>query len=128
VFLYTDPDWDAQVRDASGGGVDAVVDSYGASGWPLGLKALRDGGVLVTFGDTGSAEATVEIADVYWHWRSIVGTSMGSPEEYRALLDHVAAATWEPVIDSVFPLDRIADAAERLERAPDRFGKIVLVP
>jgi zinc-binding alcohol dehydrogenase/oxidoreductase len=105
-----------------------VIDSYGGSGWPLGLKALRDGGVFVTFGDTGSAEATVEIADVYWHWRSIIGTSMGSPEEYRALLDHVAAAAWRPVVDRVFELDRIGDAAERLERAPDRFGKIVLVP
>jgi zinc-binding alcohol dehydrogenase/oxidoreductase len=128
VFLYTDLDWDAQVRRASDGGVDAVVDSYGASGWPLGLKALRDGGVLVTFGDTGSAAATVEIADVYWHWRSIVGTSMGSPEDYRALLDHVADAAWQPVIDSVFPLAEIDAAAERLERAPDRFGKVVLVP
>jgi NADPH:quinone reductase-like Zn-dependent oxidoreductase len=128
VFSYTDAGWDAQVRDASDGGVDAVIDSYGSSGWPHGLKALRDGGVLVTFGDTGGADATVEIADVYWHWRSIVGTSMGSPEEYRALLDHVATTSWQPVIDSVFPLDRVAAASERLERAPDRFGKIVLVP
>ena len=79
VFSYADGDWDAQVRRASGGGVDAVIDSYGSSGWPLGLKALREGGVLVTFGDTGSAEATVEIADVYWHWRSILGTEHGEP-------------------------------------------------
>jgi zinc-binding alcohol dehydrogenase/oxidoreductase len=126
VFRYTDPDWHEQVQQASGGGVDAVIDSFGA--WSSALKALRVGGTLVTFGDTGSAEATVEIADVYWQWRSIVGTSMGSPEEYRAMLAHVETATWRPVIDCVFALDEIAAAAHRLDHEPDRFGKIVLVP
>jgi NADPH:quinone reductase-like Zn-dependent oxidoreductase len=128
VFLYTEPDWQEQVQRASGGGVDAVIDSYGADGWARGLKALRVGGALVSFGDTGGVDATVEVADVYWKWRSIVGTSMGSPEEYRALLDHVETAAWRPVIDSVFELDRIAGAARRLDGDPDRFGKVVLVP
>jgi hypothetical protein len=31
------------------------------------------------------------------------------------------------VIDSVHPLERIADAAARLD-GPDRFGKVVVVP
>jgi zinc-binding alcohol dehydrogenase/oxidoreductase len=126
TFRYTDPDWHEQVQRASGGGVDAVIDSFGADGWPRGLKALRVGGTFVTFGDTGSAEATVEIADVYWQWRSIVGTSMGSPDEYRALLEHVETAAWRPVIDRVFELDEIAAAAHRLDHEPERFGKIVL--
>jgi NADPH:quinone reductase-like Zn-dependent oxidoreductase len=128
VFLYGEPDWHEQVKRAAGGGLDAVIDSYGADGWAKGLKALRVGGTFVTFGDTGSAEATVEIADVYWQWRSIVGTSMGSPEEFRAMLAHVETASWRPVIDSVFRLDRIAEAAHRLASEPDRFGKIVLLP
>jgi NADPH:quinone reductase-like Zn-dependent oxidoreductase len=55
----------------------------------------------------------------------VLGTSMGSPREYRAMIDHVAQATWRPVIDSVFPLGRIDDAARRLTEG-DRFGKIVL--
>jgi zinc-binding alcohol dehydrogenase/oxidoreductase len=125
TFRYTDPDWHEQVQRASGGGVDAVIDSFG--GWSSALKALRVGGTLVTFGDTGSADATVEIADVYWQWRSILGTSMGSPQDYRALLDHVETASWRPVIDRVYPLDRIADAAHRLDHEPDRFGKIALI-
>ena len=50
---------------------------------------------------------------------------MGSPREYRALLAHVEQADWRPVIDSVYPLDAIAEAAERFD-APERFGKVVL--
>ena len=105
--------------------MDAIIDSYGGSTWSALLTALQDGGRLVTFGDTGGASADVEIMDVYWHWRSIVGTTMGSPREYRALLEHVTSNAWRPVIDSIYPLHAIAEAARRLD-APDRFGKIVL--
>ena len=62
---------------------------------------------------------------MYWAWRSIVGTTMGSPEEYRALLDHVSTCSWRPVIDSVLDLEDIDTAARRLADR-DRFGKIVL--
>jgi zinc-binding alcohol dehydrogenase/oxidoreductase len=123
-FRYDDPTWVEQIRAISGGGVDAVIDSYGGS-WRSLLGVLRVGGRLVTFGDTGGAETEVDISDVYWHWRSILGTTMGSPSEYRALLEHVASHEWRPVIDRVYALDEIAAAAERLA-APDRFGKVVL--
>jgi zinc-binding alcohol dehydrogenase/oxidoreductase len=123
---YRDPDWSDQARARLGRGFDAVIDGYGGPSWPGALKALREGGVLVSFGDTSPAPATVEVSEVYWAWRSVVGTTMGSPEEYEAMLDHVGRATWKPVIDSVFALEEIARACERLEHAPDRFGKIAL--
>ncbi|MDX6618479.1 MAG: zinc-binding alcohol dehydrogenase/oxidoreductase [Gaiellales bacterium] len=123
--LHDDPSWLERLRTLAGGGVDAIIDIYGGNTWRRLLTALRDGGRLVTFGDTGGASAEVEIMDVYWHWRSIVGTTMGSPREYRALLQHVASHAWRPVIDRSYPLHEIADAARRLD-APDRFGKVVI--
>jgi zinc-binding alcohol dehydrogenase/oxidoreductase len=62
---------------------------------------------------------------VYWAWRSIVGTTMGSPEEFRALIDHVALDGWRPVVDSVHPLEEMDSAARRLLES-DRLGKVVL--
>jgi NADPH:quinone reductase-like Zn-dependent oxidoreductase len=123
--LHDDPDWVERLHSLAGGAMDAIIDSYGGSTWRTLLTALRDGGRLVTFGDTGGAGADVEIMDVYWHWRSIVGTTMGSPGEYRALLEHVASHAWRPAIDRSYPLHEIAEAARRLD-APDRFGKVVI--
>jgi NADPH:quinone reductase-like Zn-dependent oxidoreductase len=123
--LHTDPDWVGQLRELAGGGVDAIVDSYGARTWRTLVPALRDGGRLVSFGDTGGSDGEVDVMDVYWHWRSIQGTTMGSPREYRELLAHAGAHAWRPVIDRVYPLGEIAEAARRLD-APDRFGKVVL--
>jgi len=125
AVLHTEPDWPRAVADAAGGPLDAVVDSFGGPSWSAGLPLLRWGGVFVTFGDTGGPTATVTVADVYWNWRSIIGTSMGSPEDFRAMLRHVAIATWRPLIDSVFPLEDLGRAAQRLE-ARDRYGKVVI--
>ena len=123
--VYSQPDWGLSLREAAGAGFDAAIDSWGADGWADALRALRWGGVLVSFGDTGGEASTIPVAEVYWAWRSIVGTTMGSPGEYRALLDHVREHTWRPVIDSVHALEDIDSAAQRLlDRA--RFGKVVL--
>jgi NADPH:quinone reductase-like Zn-dependent oxidoreductase len=122
---YCDPDWSQRLRDRAGGGVDAAIDSFGGPSWEGALHALRAGGTLVSFGNTSGPETTLTTAAVYWQWRRVLGTSMGSPREYRALLAHVERASWRPVIDSAFPLDRIDDAARRLV-STERFGKVVL--
>jgi NADPH:quinone reductase-like Zn-dependent oxidoreductase len=49
---------------------------------------------------------------------------MGSPREYRAMVQHVTSVRWRPILDSVFPLDEYAAAIARLP-SPERFGKIV---
>ena len=96
-FRYDDPDWPRQVRAATGGeGVHAVVDSFGSAGWAQALAALVRGGVLVSYGDTGGDEATIPVAGLYWEWRSLIGTTMGSPREFRALCEHLDAARGAP--------------------------------
>ena len=117
---YRDPSWPDRVRP-----VDAVIDSVGGDVWRGAVASLRPGGVLVTFGDTGGELGTVQIADVFFRFLRIQGTTLGSPEEFDALLAHCAKASWRPVIDSVYPLAEAAEASERFD-APDRFGKVVL--
>jgi zinc-binding alcohol dehydrogenase/oxidoreductase len=118
--LYTDDDWAAQVAP-----VDAIADSIGAPVWERSFEALRPGGRLVNFGDTARATAEIQLSPLYFGYFRIQGTTMGSPREFDALLQHVERAEWRPVIDSVFPLREAAAAHARLED-PDRFGKVVL--
>jgi NADPH:quinone reductase-like Zn-dependent oxidoreductase len=122
---YLDPDWPERLRELAGGGLDAAIDSYGGPSWEGALRSLRPGGTLVSFGDTSGPETTLTTAEVYWQWRRILGTSMGSPREYRAMVEHAAGARWRPVIDSVHTLDEYASAIARLQ-SPERFGKVVL--
>jgi NADPH:quinone reductase-like Zn-dependent oxidoreductase len=117
---YHDPDWPKQI-----GQVDAAIDSIGGSGLDAVIGTLVRGGVLVSFGDTSREAATVDLAEVFLEWRRIQGTTMGSPREFDALLEHVATANWRPVIDSTFPLEETAEAHRRLVN-PERTGKVVL--
>jgi zinc-binding alcohol dehydrogenase/oxidoreductase len=89
------------------------------------VGTLVRGGVLVSFGDTAREPAAVDLAEVFLEWRRIQGTTMGSPREFDALLEHIADAIWRPVIDSTFPLEAAAEAHRRLV-SRDRVGKVVL--
>jgi NADPH:quinone reductase-like Zn-dependent oxidoreductase len=117
---YRDDDWPEQL-----GPVDAVIDSVGAAAWPGALRALRPGGRLVNFGDTGGDTAEVDVDLVFFSHLRIQGTTMGSPRDFDAMLAHVNDASWRPVVDSVFPLADAAAAHARLDDR-DRFGKVVL--
>jgi NADPH:quinone reductase-like Zn-dependent oxidoreductase len=124
--LYTEPDWPGAIRDRTGGyGVELVIDSVGST-WPQALQTLRGGGRLVTFGATGSASTEVDIRRLYFGQQTILGTTMGSPRDFAALLRSLQdAPSWRPLVDRVVPLDRAAEAHAAMERR-EHTGKLVL--
>ncbi len=122
---YREEGWVDEVRARAGGpGVDVVVDSVGST-WPDSIACLRRGGRLVVFGATGGAEVTVDVRQIFSKQVSLLGTAMGSPQDFAALLDAVNRGSWVPVIDSVRPLTEAAAAHDRIESAA-HFGKLVL--
>ncbi len=117
--LYTEEGW-----PEAAGPVDLVLDSIGTT-WRDSLRALRKGGRLVVFGGTGGPEVTLDVRAVYLNWQSILGTMMGSPLDFAALLRMVQGGLWRPAIDSVRPLAEVEAAHERM-KAGEHFGKLVL--
>jgi len=114
-------------RDTAKRGVDVVFDTVGESVWPQCLRALAVGGRLVTSGATTGSRGVTEIRAVFWKQLSIIGSTMGSPAEFRKVMRLVFDGSLEPVIHAVLPLDKTREAHEMLE-AGKVFGKIVLVP
>lgn len=115
--------WSEQV--VSEGPFDAVIDSSGAE-WDALIASLKIGGRLVTLGRTAAPRADIDLYSLFWRQISIEGTSMGSPAEFAALLDHVARAELVPTIDRVVSLVDGPSAYDELRQS--HFGKIVLVP
>jgi NADPH:quinone reductase-like Zn-dependent oxidoreductase len=124
---YTSEDWEKIVLERTGGGADVIIDSAGKETWSKALRALRPGGRLVTFGATTGRATEVDIRHVFWNQLSILGTTMGSPREFAAMLELYEKGRLKPVVDSTFPL-RDAPAAHRRMDTGQQFGKIVLVP
>ncbi len=106
-------------------GADVVVDSVGEATWMQSLKAAAKGGRIVTCGATSGPNPAEEIRIIFWNQLSIIGSTMGSREDWRQLLAAVNAHQLRPVVDRVFDLEQGREAFQRLDRA-EQFGKIVL--
>jgi NADPH:quinone reductase-like Zn-dependent oxidoreductase len=121
-------DWGKEIFKATDKrGVDLALDSVGQAVWSSCLKALGLGGRLVTFGATTGAAGDTEIRMVFWKQLSILGSTMGSPADYRRAMDLVFQGKVHPVIHSVLPLSEARRAHEMLEKG-EVFGKVVLTP
>ncbi len=114
-------------RDTAKRGVDVVFDTVGEAVWPQCLRALTVGGRLVTSGATTGSRGVTEIRAIFWKQLHIMGSTMGSPAEFRRVMRLVFDGSLEPVIHSTMPLDKAREAHAELE-AGQVFGKIVLVP
>ena len=115
-----------EIKDLTGGrGVDLIIDSVGAATWPINFGCIRRGGRIVICGVTGGAECSVNLSQLYWNHVSVAGSTMGSSEDFRAMVCAVGAAGLKPIIDSVHPLHEAKTAQSKME-AGQQFGKIVL--
>jgi NADPH:quinone reductase-like Zn-dependent oxidoreductase len=124
--LYTESDWPTGIRELSGGrGVDAVIDSVGGS-WEDVLATLAPGGRLVSLGASASSIGQIAIRDLYLAQKSILGTTMGSPKDFRALTHLLSEHRhWRPEVDSVIPLEHASQAHAQMARRT-HWGKLVL--
>lgn len=106
-------------------GADVVVDSVGEATWMQSLKAAAKGGRVLTCGATSGPNPTEEIRLIFWNQLSIIGSTMGSREDWRRLMAAVRRHRLRPVVDATMPLAEGASAYRRLAAA-EHFGKIVL--
>lgn len=126
VVNHAEGDVVALVREVTGQrGADVVVEHVGEATWARSLAAAAPGGRVVVCGATSGANPPAALHRVWWKQLSVLGSTMGSAEDFRGAYELVASGRARPVVDSVFPLADARAAHERMERG-DHFGKIVL--
>ncbi len=113
------------VKDITSGGVDVVIDTVGAATWPIDFSVVRKGGKIVLCGVTSGAESQTNLRTLYWNQLTVMGSTMGSDEDCRRMLEAVEKAKLKPIIDSVLPLEKAKEAMGKMESGK-QFGKIVL--
>lgn len=126
LFNYLEPDWTSKAIDATGG-FDLIID--GAAGDTLNqlITVCRPGGKIVFYGATMGNPGKIEARKVFWNQLKIMGSTMGSDQDFLEMLALVQEKEIHPVIDQVFPLAKAEEAFDRM-KAGDQLGKIVLIP
>jgi NADPH:quinone reductase-like Zn-dependent oxidoreductase len=122
--LYTSPGWAEELAKAAGA-FDLCVDSAGGEGWTGLCDLLRPGGRLVFFGVTRGLPEKLPLRKAFFKQLSFLGTTMGSPGDFQAMLDFVQTHRLRPVVDSVWPWENSEAAFRRMESGAHT-GKIVL--
>jgi NADPH:quinone reductase-like Zn-dependent oxidoreductase len=121
---YEADTWGKDVQRLTDGGPDVVIDSAGREVFSTLLDIVKPGGRIVTFGATTGSPSTIEVRRIFWKQIGILGTTMGTPDEFARMLA-LFDGTLAPVVDRVFPLAQAAEAHARMEQA-GQFGKLAL--
>jgi zinc-binding alcohol dehydrogenase/oxidoreductase len=117
--------YDEEVRAATDGGVDVVIDNVGSATFERSLRSLARAGRLVTNGSTSGRTAELHLPTLFWRQLEIVGASMNDHGEFAEAVRLVGDGAVEMPIEEVVPFERFPEALERLE-AGDHLGKIML--
>jgi zinc-binding alcohol dehydrogenase/oxidoreductase len=123
-FLYTAEDYAAQLKDEFGP-VHLIIDGAGGNGYSQLIDMVCPGGRIVNYGATAGIVEKLELRKVFFKQLHLTGSTMGSPEDFAAMLDMVGRHEIEPVIDDVFALSDGNKALEKM-KVSSQFGKIVL--
>lgn len=119
-------DWSKDVRAWTGKrGVDMAIDSSGKATHLNCIKSLARGGAYVSPGCTSGPDATTDLARLFWNQLRVLGSTMGSNDEFHEVVALFRAKKLGAVVDQVFDAADAIKAYERLEAA-EQFGKIVL--
>lgn len=125
-FLDSGQDWSREVRAwTAKRGVDMAVDSSGKATHLNCIKSLARGGAYVTPGCTSGPDAVTDLARIFWNQLRLLGSTMGSNDEFKEVVSLFRRGLLKPVIDSVFPAQDGRKAYERIEAA-EQFGKVVV--
>lgn len=134
VINYRERDF-ADVISEEIGGVDVILDIIGAKYLRQNIASLNDDGRLVVIGLQGGIKADIPLDQLLNRRGTLYASSLRRrPLEQKAAIckgvgDEVwpliADGTIKPVVDTLLPIEQVAQAHQRMENS-DHIGKIVL--
>ncbi|WP_257348324.1 zinc-binding dehydrogenase [Pseudalkalibacillus decolorationis] len=118
--IDSEGDWKEALNDEK---ADLVIESVGAATFAKSLDRIKPGGTVVTFGASAGDEISLNIRNFFYGQYNLLGTTMGSRDEFREMLQFIKKYNIKPIIDKTFSLEEADIAFKRLEAA-EQFGKI----
>jgi len=122
---YKAQDWAEQLAQLAGG-FDVIIDSALGDGFAKLIDLCQSGGRIVIFGGTAGNIPEINGRKFFYRQLQLLGSMMGTPDDFKGMLELVNKHKIVPVIDEVFPLSEADAAVKRMEHSA-QFGKVVLV-
>lgn len=107
------------------GGFDVVIDSACGDGMNDLIAMLKPGGKFVFYGATQGLPSGLNMRAIFWNHLQLLGSTMGSDEDFKKMLHFCEHHQINPIIDKVFAFDDAVAAFDRMKEGA-QFGKIVV--
>ncbi|XP_069461968.1 quinone oxidoreductase PIG3 isoform X3 [Ambystoma mexicanum] len=139
-FNYKEEDFSEKVLEFTNGtGADIILDCIGGSNWEKNVKCLNTDGRWILYGLLSTGEIQGDLLSKMLRKRGNLLCSLLRSRTHKYKEELVAAFTKEalpyfspneqlqlqPIVDSIYPLQKIADAHRRMEQNLNT-GKIVI--
>jgi len=127
VINYKDfPEWSNEVKRLNGGiGVDVTLDVAGPDTIEQSILSVKQHGFVGLIGLMTGTKLTIDLIPLITNYVRLQAYSVGNAEELRALVNAIEKNNSKPVIDSVFPFEKVQDAFHRF-KSGQAFGKVVV--
>lgn len=124
-FLYTDDQYPSKLYKTYSG-VDVVIDGTCGPGFNALIKICNPGARVVFYGGSAGKIDGLSPQPIFWKQISILGSTMGSDDDFKSMLQFVDTFKIKPVIDEMFTFEEVHQGFKKLEQQK-QFGKIVFV-
>jgi NADPH:quinone reductase-like Zn-dependent oxidoreductase len=107
------------------GAFDTIIDSVGGNSLNAFLKIVKPAGRIVVYGSTTGYPEKLDVFRLFWSQAQILGSTMGSDQEFEKMITLVNSHQLKPTIDKVYAFGDYLASFDRF-KSPDHFGKIIL--
>jgi len=126
IVNHDEEDVVERVREATGGrGAHVVIETVGQATWERSLAAAATEARIVVCGATSGHSPPARLYRLWWKQLTVFGSTMGLPGDFEGAYELVRSGRARVHIDSVYPLEEVRAAHERLESGL-QFGKVIL--
>ena len=123
-YNYKSENWTEKALEQTGG-FELIIDGAAGDGLNQLIQVCKPGGKIVFYGATQGNPSKVEARRIFWNQLKVMGTTMGSDQDFAGMVELVNSKKIKPVVDQVYELEGALAAFERM-RAGRQLGKIVL--
>jgi NADPH:quinone reductase-like Zn-dependent oxidoreductase len=121
---YKNAGWVGQLRDLAGD-FDLTLDGAGGDGIGDLFDLAAPGSRVVFYGATRGNPSNLVIRRIFWKQLNVLGSTMGNPDDFAAMVEFVGRHAIRPVVDRIFTFTE-GETAFRWMEGENQFGKIVV--
>ncbi|MEO6131536.1 MAG: zinc-binding dehydrogenase [Saprospiraceae bacterium] len=122
---YTSPDWEKDVLKRVNNKFDLIIDGSGSPSFSKFPSLMSSCGRIVIYGGTGGNITELSPQRIFWKQLDILGSTMGSPQDFQRMIDLVNQYKIRPIISHTFSLEEANEAIALVGRG-EQFGKVCI--